>query len=657
MHHDPAAESLHAKRRKRSMCWPVVLRVLLWCSLVVVWPLQALSQPVVNPSAISGANPSFPVFDLSPASPGRVDVGARMGVLVDASGTLGVDAVRALQDPWRSINRRSPNFGFTPDAHWFRFQIVHAGSGVLHRFIEMPISFMDHVRLYHYVGTQLAQEYDTGDGLPFANRPINHQNFILPVNLQPGVNEIYVRLQSAGTIEAPLRIWEPAAFQEANQREKLAQGMVIGTLLVMVLYILFVYFGTRDVNYLYYISFVLSYLLFQYSLTGYTYAYLWPQWVWWNGVSIPLFIGTTEMTVALFCHSFLRIKGYSNWVHQVLRALIWGCGAVALLSMVLPYQIAIRIGSGLAVPIAAFCLGLGYWRWWRGDSFARLFCVAWSLALVGVMVLAAGKFGIVPSNFWTENAGQIGILGLVLLLSLTLVDRINHDRSERLRAQAAALEHERSARTAQEALVVATAEANRKLEQRVQERTLDLNATLGQLQDANAQLQRLSMTDGLTQISNRACFDVALAAEFKRAVRHKTYLSLLLIDVDHFKQVNDTWGHLAGDASLQALARLLQSRIHRVGDLLARYGGEEFVVMLSETKPDDARAMAESFRLAIEQLQVDFQGQTLRLTASVGLAITIPTVATEPLALLAAADKALYLAKQSGRNQVCVGRI
>ncbi len=630
-----------------------MLIVLVWCSLAWCWPLQALSQPTVSP----GADATFPVFSVSHASPGRLDTGPRMGVLVDASSNLNVDAVRRSQDQWRSIDRRSPNFGFTPHAHWFRFQLVHTGTELLHRYIEMPISFMDHVQLYHYVGGQLVQEYDTGDEQPFANRPVNHQNFIFPVSLQPGENQIYVRLQSAGTIEAPLRIWEPAAFQEANQREKLAQGMVIGTLLVMVLYNLFVYFGTRDVNYLYYIAFVLSYLFFQYSLTGYTYAYVWPKWVWWNSVSISFFICTTELTVALFCYNFLRIKGYSSWIRHVLRALIWGSGLVALLSLVLPYQIAIRIGTGLAIPTAAFCLGLGYWRWWQGDSFARLFCVAWSSALVGVMVLTAGKFGIVPSNFWTENAGQIGILGLVLLLSLTLVDRINHDRSERLRAQAAALEHERSARASQAALVVATEDANRKLEQRVQERTLDLNATLEQLQQANAQLQRLSVTDGLTQISNRTCFDAALADEFKRAVRHKTYLSLMLIDVDHFKQVNDTWGHLAGDASLQALARLLQPRVQRVGDMLARYGGEEFVVMLGDSRPTDAWAMAESFRAAIEQLQVEHQGQILRFTASIGIVTTVPTSGSKPLDLLAAADKALYEAKQNGRNRVCLGTV
>ncbi len=642
---------LRSQRTHSEISWRTVLRLALWCSLALGWPLQVLSQPTGS----TDADPSFPVFVLSPSSPGRMDTGPRMGVLVDVSSKLDIDAVRGLPSQWHAIDRASPNFGFTPNSYWFRFQLATTGSGVLHRLIELPISFMDHVHLYHYADGKLLQEYDTGDERPFSSRPVIHQNFIMPVDLQPGNNQIYIRLKNAGTIEAPIRIWESATFQVANQREKLAQGMVIGTLLVMVLYNLFVYFGTRDVNYLYYIGFVLSYLLFQYSLTGYAYAYLWPTWVWWNRISIPLFICISEMMVILFCLSFLRVKSFSQWAYQTLWALALGSGAMAMLSLVLPYQISIRVGTGFAIPSAALCLGLGYWRWWHGDGFARLFCVAWSLALVGIMVLSAGKFGIIGINFWTENAGQIGMLGLVLLLSLTLVDRINHDRSARILAQADALEHERSARVSQLALFTATEEANRKLEQRVHERTLDLNATLEQLQQANSQLQRLSITDGLTQINNRASFDVALADEFKRAVRHKTYLSLMIIDVDHFKRVNDTWGHLAGDVCLKALAKLLHRRVHRAGDMLARYGGEEFVVMLGESEPTAALAMAEIFRAAVEQLEVVFQDQVLRLTVSIGIASSIPTNTTKPHDLLAAADKALYEAKQGGRNRVCVG--
>ena len=621
-------------------------------TLVLCLPVQA--QESAQLVLKTAGDPTFPVFEAIGSSPGRVDIGSHMGVLVDTSRELGIAEVTAPQAQWRVIARRSPNFGFTPHAYWFRFQIVNPGTVPVERYIEMPISFTDHIRLVQQSDGKIVQEYDTGDEKPFAQRPTVHQNFIFPVQVRPGSNHFYIRLENAGTIEGSFRIWEPAAFQVANQLEKLAQGMVIGTLLVMVLYNLFVYFGTRDRNYLYYICFVLSYLMFQYSLTGYTYAYLWPEAVWWNSVTIPMFICTTEMTVALFCNRFLRLKGYSIWMHNVLRALIWGSAGMALLSVVLPYHVAIRIGTGMAIPTAAFCLGLGYWRWWRGDSFARMFCVAWTSALVGVMVLTAGKFGFIPSNFWVENALQIGILGLVVLLSFTLVDRINHDRSGRIAAQAVALEHERAARESQMALIAATEHANRKLEQRVEERTLDLNSTLEQLQQANAQLQRLSTTDGLTQVSNRASFDIAFADEFKRAVRHKTHLTLMLIDVDHFKRVNDTWGHQAGDACLQAFARLLQPRVHRAGDMLARYGGEEFVVMLGETKASDAANLAESFRLAIEQLVVEFEGQSLRFTASVGVACVIPDGQSTHQDLLAAADKALYQAKQSGRNRVCM---
>ncbi len=598
-------------------------------------------------------DPKVPIFEASLASPGRIETGNLIGVLVDKSRELTIGEVMSPQYEWANIDRRSPNFGFTTDAYWFRFQISNPGLNPVTRLIEMPISFMDHVHLYHYADGQRLVEYDTGDERPFAMRPVVHQNFVLPVLLRPGLNMVYIRLENAGSMEAPFRIWEPTTFDNANQREKLAQGMVIGALMVMVLYNLFVYFGTRDKNYLYYIFFVVSYLLFQYSLTGYTYAYLWPKSVWWNSVALPVFICTTEMSVALFSHSFLRIKGYSVWAHQVLRIFIAVTGIMALLSLVVPYNMAIRIGAALAIPTAAFCLGLGYWRWWHGDGFARLFCVAWTSALAGVMVLTAGKFGVIPTNFWTENAGQIGILGLVVLLSITLVDRINHDRASRIKAQTAALDFERSARASERAMIAASAEANRKLEQRVQERTTDLNATLDKLQEANGQLQRLSMTDGLTQISNRASFDIALATEFKRAQRQKSYLTLMMIDVDHFKGVNDTYGHLTGDACLQALARVLASHVKRPGDMAARYGGEEFAVMMASTQPDDAMVLAQKIRTAIECIEIGYESLTLKITASFGVVCMVPSGEVTSQQLVAAADKALYQAKQSGRNRVC----
>jgi len=138
---------------------------------------------------------------------------------------------------------------------------------------------------------------------------------------------------------------------------------------------------------------------------------------------------------------------------------------------------------------------------------------------VGISILTASKFGWLGSNFWVDNASQIGILSLVVLLSLTLADRINTDRSLRIHAQAQALAEAKKARASQQALLQATADANRELETRVQSRTNELNTTLDQLRRANDQLQRLSMTDSLTQVGNRAFFDQSLVTEHKRASR------------------------------------------------------------------------------------------------------------------------------------------
>jgi len=215
-----------------------------------------------------------------------------------------------------------------------------------------------------------------------------------------------------------------------------------------------------------------------------------------------------------------------------------------------------------------------------------------------------------------------------------------------------ALEHEREARTSQQALIEAKERVNQELEARVQSRTTDLNTTLQQLKAANDRLLLLSTTDGLTQISNRAYFDTAVENELRRAERQQTAITLILFDIDHFKQINDRYGHLTGDACLRALADLMRPRIHRAGDVLARYGGEEFVIVLTGVDLTQSMALAEEFRVAIESLRVVSEGHTVAFTASFGVVSTVPHATLQIEDLLAAADRALYEAKHNGRNCV-----
>jgi len=165
-------------------------------------------------------------------------------------------------------------------------------------------------------------------------------------------------------------------------------------------------------------------------------------------------------------------------------------------------------------------------------------------------------------------------------------------------------------------------------------------------------LERLAVTDGLTGLMNHRKFQERLAEEFLRASRHKTAISLLLGDIDYFKQVNDTYGHPAGDAVLKAVAETLTKAARKI-DLVARYGGEEFAVLLAQTDGAQAAVFAERIRKAVAEMKVVWQRGTIAVTISIGIATNMED-ADNRERLIAAADRALYAAKHGGRNRaVC----
>jgi two-component system, cell cycle response regulator len=172
-----------------------------------------------------------------------------------------------------------------------------------------------------------------------------------------------------------------------------------------------------------------------------------------------------------------------------------------------------------------------------------------------------------------------------------------------------------------------------------------------ELLEANRKLEILSITDGLTQLYNHRHFQDEMARAFEESARYGRPLSLALIDIDFFKKVNDTWGHATGDIVLKSVARLFLDSI-RTSDIAARYGGEEFAVMMPETTLEDALAFAEKIRSAVEASPVQTDAGEVPVTVSIGVSTVPHPRIQHPKQLIEDADKSLYRAKKSGRNQV-----
>src|SRR5690606_37080924 len=374
----------------------------------------------------------------------------------------------------------------------------------------------------------------------------------------------------SSSMQFPLSIWEERDFFVNDQKQILGMGLYYGIMIIMVLYNLFVYLSVREANYLYYVLYVGCMGGFLASLQGLNFQLLWPEATWWNDHSILIFLGGVVFFVLVFTRNFLQLKEMPllNRLFNALALLAFG---IILFSNLFPYSSMIRLLIGAAVLGISLAIISGIIRWGQGYSSARYYTIAWSVLLLGGVILAMNKFDLLPRNFFTENIVQVGSVVEVILLSFALADRLNNEKRKRYTAQLIALEHEKVARKSQEAALqqernarlaqekalqhereareaqaLALAiqkQATETLEQRVKERTLEL-------ENANRKLELMSITDPLTNLRNRRFFDQIMQREMARAIRTRESICVLMIDVDHFKKVNDVHGHQAGDEIL-----------------------------------------------------------------------------------------------------------
>lgn len=271
------------------------------------------------------------------------------------------------------------------------------------------------------------------------------------------------------------------------------------------------------------------------------------------------------------------------------------------------------------------------------------------LLFIGVITTSLAVFGYIPLNEATALPLQIGLLAQLMTAVLLQLQQTSHFHQQWSHAKQQARTQEKQ----NQQLIQEASEAQHELENSIEERTFELEVTLRELQESNRQLELQSTIDNLTGVKNRGFFDKRYAAELRVSRRQQTPVALLMIDIDHFKRVNDNHGHLIGDQTLRQTAERIASLLKRPTDNICRYGGEEFALLLPNTDGAGAVSLAESIRTVIEQINIQLpHNEQLSITASIGVASMIITADHHPNDLLSAADQALYQAKDSGRNQV-----
>ncbi|AMO74406.1 MULTISPECIES: hybrid sensor histidine kinase/response regulator [Pseudomonas] len=370
----------------------------------------------------------------------RLPLGHSIDVFEDVRGTADIADITsaALADSFRRHDRDVLNAGYSRSVFWIRLDLDYRpqeSQDPAPWLLELAYPPLDRLDLYLPGADgkyQLAQR--TGDTLPFASRPISLTNYLFDLKLAPGKPlRVYLRLESQGSIQAPLTLWSPKAYMENLPGNVYVLGIIYGVLLVMLVYNLFIFVSVRDTSYLYYILYIASFGLYQVSVNGAGIEYFWPDSPWWANAATPFLIGSASLFGCQFARSFLHTREHSPWVDRTLLALMAVGALVMLLAFSASYALSLRLATYLALAFVVVIFSAGILAWLRGMRVARYFIFAWTAFLLGGTINTLMVLGLLPNVFFTMYSGQIGSALEVGLLSLALADRINAMKEERTR--------------------------------------------------------------------------------------------------------------------------------------------------------------------------------------------------------------------------------
>jgi diguanylate cyclase (GGDEF)-like protein len=525
-----------------------------------------------------------------------------------------------------------PTFSFQDGAYWFHGRLYNADHAEERWLLVLQYPLLDDIELYlrYPDGRQVALA--SGDLRPFSSRAIRYRQPNFWIELPPHTEvELLLRAQSKSSMQVPLALYTMNAFAEMERDAQFGIGLYNGILLALFFYNLVLWLAVRDSTHFWYMFHVAGFGMVLFCLNGLAFEYLWPNSPWLANHAVPLSMSVVQLAMVQFSRNFLELDRRWPRGDRIAKALIAFFILLGVASLFVDYRMSVQVGTYAVFVCIPFILYTNVRIIRQGYRPARLFLLAWFILLLTVPLYAAVSLGLLSKNFVTEYGLQIGSAIEMILLSFALAYRYAALRRE----------NERIVR-----------EANDQLEVNVARRTSELSSALEQLADANSRLRESNRRDALTGVFNRRHFREVFEQLLHQASETRQPLGVLLIDLDHFKKVNDTHGHLAGDECLRSLARTLENALAGEQAVIARFGGEEFVVVLPSANAARVMDIAERLRQRISRDTVLYGGREIVMTASIGAFAVPHGFAANPDAALHQADDALYAAKNAGRNRV-----
>ncbi len=535
------------------------------------------------------------------------------------------------------------NAGIGQSTHWFKVQIEIAPAFDADRypqlFMEISDPILDYIDIYHFNNGQELETLRMGASLPFDLRIFNSPTFVVPITIASGDHhEFWIRVNTSNSMHFPVKVLTPNQYAINHNRYTIFYGSIFGMTLIMIAYNALMGWRVRSIVYLYYSGVLLGGLLHRMYVSGLGYQLFWPGVPGINEYLRPFTDNILAFFSIMFTQKLLNTRQFSPLLNRWLSYMAIVAVVAAASVFFLPSRYALNIALWILLIAFLFEYVIGIEFWLLGVKHSTLFLVGWFVFLSGSIILIFAVFGAIPMSGFTAHAAELGFAVHILALSFALSDQINYMQQEKLQAQ------DESAR-AQEELLSIQIRLNEDLDRQVRLRTEEL-------EQANQRLNLLNTTDELTGLHNRRYLNEVLPKEYKRAVRDQQPLAIMMLDIDHFKKLNDTYGHQFGDEVLRQAAMVFKSCIRRPPDIAVRYGGEEFMVILPNTSSEGASIVAEQIRQKVANTLVGLNDQTTGVTVSIGIAVETPSKDGSEEELIRRADEMLYRAKENGRNRI-----